>query len=72
METLTFKMKQHIRLVVLEHLRYKLRVHICEVDFLQVLVEHHDGFVEFFLLLHQRVSCLLLDISREHMECAGA
>jgi hypothetical protein len=45
----TFKMKENIRLVVLEHLAHELRVHVGEVDFLQVLVKLHHDFVQFFL-----------------------
>lgn len=45
----TFEMEEHIGLVVFEHLRDEFRIHVGEVDFLEVLVQHHDGFVEFFL-----------------------
>ena len=30
----TFKMEQNIRLVVLEHLRHELNIHVLDVDFL--------------------------------------
>jgi hypothetical protein len=41
----TLEVEENIRLVVLEHLRHKLRIHILDVDLLKILVEHHDGFV---------------------------
>jgi hypothetical protein len=31
----TFKMEENIRLIVFEHLRHKLDVHILDIDFLQ-------------------------------------
>lgn len=45
----TFEVKQDIGLIVLEHLRNKLRVHILDVDLLEVLIQHHNSLVEFLL-----------------------
>lgn len=42
-------MEQDVGLIVLEHLRDKLCVHVLDVDLLKVLVQHHDGFVQFLL-----------------------
>lgn len=42
-------MEQNIGLVVLEHLRYQFHIHVLDVDFLQILVQHHDRFIEFLL-----------------------
>ena len=44
-------MKKNVGLVVLEHLSYELRVHVLDVDLLEVLVQHHDGLVQFLLCL---------------------
>lgn len=49
MDLVTFEMEQNIGLVVLEHLRNKLGIHVLDVYLLQVLVQHHDGFVQLFL-----------------------
>lgn len=46
---LTFEMEQDIGLVILEHLRHKLGVHVLDVDFLEILVQHHNGFVQLLL-----------------------
>lgn len=45
----TFKVEEDIGLIVLEHLCHKLRIHVLDVDLLQVLVEHHDGLIQFLL-----------------------
>lgn len=42
-------MKQHIALIILKHLRHQLRVHVGNVDLVEVLAQDLDGFVE---LLH--------------------
>lgn len=44
----TFKMEKNIRLIVLEHLRHKLNVHILDVDFLQRvnIIIYHIAFTE--------------------------
>jgi len=34
--TLTFEVKQHVRLIFFEHLRHELHVHILYVDFLEI------------------------------------
>jgi hypothetical protein len=34
MDRLTFQVEQHVRLVVLEHLRYELDVHVLHIDLL--------------------------------------
>ena len=44
---LTFKVKQHVQLVVSEHLRDELDVHVCYVDVLQASVQHGYCLVEF-------------------------
>ena len=44
-------MEQNVGLIVLEHLCDKLRVHVLDVDLLEVLVQHHDGLVQFLLCL---------------------
>jgi hypothetical protein len=46
-------MEENIGLVVVEHLSHELRIHIRNVDLLQVLVKHHDSLVEFLLQKHQ-------------------
>jgi hypothetical protein len=48
-------MEEDIRLVVFEHLRDKLRVHILDVDFLEILVEHHDRFIQLLLQIFTSV-----------------
>jgi hypothetical protein len=45
----TFEMEEDVGLIILEHLSYKLRVHVLDVDFLEVLVQHHDSLVQFLL-----------------------
>lgn len=52
-------MEQNIRLVVLEHLRNQLNVHILDVDFLDLLVsiddarsEHKDTHLQAFVEYH--------------------
>jgi hypothetical protein len=45
----TFEMEENIGLVVLEHLSHQLRVHVLDVDLLQILVEHHDCLIQFLL-----------------------
>lgn len=45
----TFKVEQNVGLVVLEHLGNELRVHVLDVDLLEILVQHHDSLVQFFL-----------------------
>jgi hypothetical protein len=42
-------MKEHIRLVVLEHLRNEFDVHIVDVDLLKIFVKQHNRLVEFLL-----------------------
>jgi hypothetical protein len=49
-------MEEDIRLIVLEHLSHKFRVHVLNVDLLEVFVQHHDGLIEF-LLRHSQWSC---------------
>jgi hypothetical protein len=41
--------EEHVGLVVFEHLRHELRIHVCYIDLLEVLVQCHDGFVQLFL-----------------------
>ena len=48
-------MEEDVRLVVLEHLGHKLGVHVLDIDLLEVLVQHHDGLIQFFL--HQSQPC---------------
>lgn len=57
----TFKVEKDIGLIVLEHLSDEFRVHVLDVDLLEVLVKHHDGLVQF--LLHV-VSAPVLSLSR--------
>jgi hypothetical protein len=45
----TFEMEQNVRLVVLEHLRNQLSVHVLNIDLLKVLVQHHDSFIQLLL-----------------------
>ena len=44
-------MEEYVGLVVLEHLGHQLSVHVLDVDLLEVLVQHHDGLVQFLLCL---------------------
>ena len=48
-EVHTFKVEQHIGLIVLEHLRHKFYVHILDIDLLQILIQHHNRLIEFLL-----------------------
>jgi hypothetical protein len=57
---LTFQVEKNVGLVVLEHLRHELCVHVLNVDLLQVLVQHHDGLVQFLLRLCQFVFTVVL------------
>jgi hypothetical protein len=41
--------EKDIGLVVLEHLSHELCIHVLDVDLLEVLVQHHNGLVQFFL-----------------------
>ena len=45
----TFEMKQHVRLVILEHLSHKLDVHVLYVDLLETSVHDHHRLVELLL-----------------------
>jgi hypothetical protein len=47
--------EEDIGLVVFEHLRDKLGVHVLDVDFLEILVEHHDSLIQLFLRLFSPV-----------------
>jgi hypothetical protein len=47
--------EEDIGLVVFEHLRDKLGVHVLDVDFLEILVEHHDRLIQLFLRLFSPV-----------------
>ena len=42
-------MKQHIRLVVLEHLSHQLDIHVLDVYFLQASIHDHDSLIQFLL-----------------------
>jgi hypothetical protein len=57
---LTFQVEENIGLVVLEHLRHELCVHVLHVDILQVPVQHHQGLVQFLLRPSQFVSTVVL------------
>jgi hypothetical protein len=48
-------MEEDVRLVVLEHLSHELCVHILNVDFLEVLIQHHNRLVQFLLRNSQRL-----------------
>ena len=50
MKSSTFKVEEDVGLVVFEHLSYELRVHVLDVDFLQILVQHHNGLIKFLLI----------------------
>jgi hypothetical protein len=57
----TFEVEENVGLVVLEHLSHQLRVHVLDVDLLQILVEHHNRLVQFLLQQDQCcVICILI------------
>jgi len=41
----TFEMEEHVRLVILEHLRDQLDVHVLDVDLLEALIHGQDSLI---------------------------
>lgn len=53
------EMEQTIRLVILEHLRHQLDIHVLHVDLLQSAVEHRDCLIEFLLFVSVSIAAVV-------------
>jgi hypothetical protein len=62
----TFKVEEHIGLVVLEHLSDQLHIHVLNVHLLETPIHYHHRFVEFLLYI---VSTAASNVDNVPLQC---